>query len=297
MSELELTSPSAITAFLERHGLSALKKFGQNFLCDANIVRKIGAATGVGPDDYVLEIGMGLGALTAELSSLAKKVVTVEIDRGLLETRGPALEETGNVRVVEGDILKTDLAAVWRDDFGSQPFYVCGNLPYYITGRILLRVLGCGLPILGFTAMVQKEVAERLSAAPGTSAYGASTAYADYFCHPRTLFTVSRRCFYPAPEVDSAIIRLDLRTKRPDVPYPAYHALVRQAFSMRRKTIVNNLKGLDASIPAREILEACGIDPSLRAQDLDCTQYTALTSAYLSRGWHPADSGSDDSDA
>lgn len=286
---VKLTSPSSITAFLRDNGLSALKQFGQNFLCDANIIRKIAQAVGVDHEHGVLEIGMGLGALTMELAELAKKVVAVEIDRGLIAARKDDVGESGDVRVVEGDILETDLKEIWRNDFDSQPIYVCGNLPYYITGRILIRVLDSGLPIIRFTAMVQKEVAERLGAKPGDSNYGAATAYADYFSHPRLLFTVSRRCFYPAPDVDSAIIALDLNKEHPDVPYPAYRQVVRSAFAMRRKTLLNNFKELAGGDTAREVLEEAGINPRQRAQETSSEQFAALTNLFLGHGWIPAD--------
>lgn len=284
---MKLTSPSAITAFLKENNLSALKQFGQNFLCDANIVRKIAEATGVDKEHGVLEIGMGLGALTQELAECAKNVVAVEIDRGLIATRGEDVTSSGSVKIVEGDILETDLRGIWEQDFGSKPFYVCGNLPYYITGRILIRVLSSELPIIRFTAMVQKEVAERLSASPGDSSYGAATAYADYFSHPQILFTVSRRCFYPAPDVDSAIIALDLSRDHPDVPFSAYRQVVRQSFSMRRKTLLNNLKGLVGADAARAALEVSGIRTGQRPQETSCEEFVRLTGALQREGWTP----------
>lgn len=291
---MKLTSPSAITAFLREHNLSALKQFGQNFLCDANIVRKIAVETGADKEHGVLEIGMGLGALTMELAELAKSVVAVEIDRGLIATRGDDIRASGNVKIVEGDILETDLRSIWKADFGSEPFYVCGNLPYYITGRILIRVLESGLPILRFTAMVQKEVAERLCASPGDSDYGAATAYADYFSRPKILFTVSRRCFYPSPDVDSAIIALDLSSDHPDVPFEAYRQIVRQAFSMRRKTLQNNFKALLGSEKTADVLQQADIDPRQRAQETSCGQFVRLTELFLEAGWTPSASAQDD---
>lgn len=291
---MKLTSPSAITAFLRENNLSALKQFGQNFLCDANIVRKIAEETGVDSGHGVLEIGMGLGALTMELAERAKNVVAVEIDRGLIAARSEDMRALGNVKIVEGDILETDLHGIWEEDFDSQPFYVCGNLPYYITGRILIRVLESGLPIIRFTAMVQKEVAERLCAAPGDSSYGAATAYADYFSHPKILFTVSRRCFYPAPDVDSAIIALDLNGEHPDVPFDAYRQIVRQAFSMRRKTLQNNFKALMGSETAGAVLADADIDPRQRAQETSSRQFALLTRLFLSAGWQPSAGAQDD---
>lgn len=293
---MKLTSPSAITAFLKENNLSALKQFGQNFLCDANIVRKIALATGVDKEHGVLEVGMGLGALTMELAELARNVVAIEIDRGLIATRGEDVKASGDVKIVEGDILETDLRSIWQTDFDGKPFYVCGNLPYYITGRILIQVLSSELPIIRFTAMVQKEVAERLCAKPGDSSYGAATAYADYFSHPQILFTVSRRCFYPAPDVDSAIIALDLNKEHPDVPFSAYRQVVRQSFSMRRKTLLNNLKGIVDADAARAALEASGIRAGQRPQETSCEEFVRLTTALQGAGWTPAqeDDAADD---
>lgn len=284
---MKLTSPSAISAFLKDNGLNALKQFGQNFLCDANIVHKIAESCGVSKDIGVLEIGMGLGALTQELAERAKKVVAVEIDRGLVASRTEDVESSGNVHVIEGDILESDLRSIWKEEFSSEPICVCGNLPYYITGRILVRVLECGLPIIQFTAMVQKEVAERLSAKPGDSDYGAATAYADYFSHPRILFTVSRRCFYPAPDVDSAILAMNLNGDLRKVPFGAYRQIVRAAFAMRRKTLRNNLKEVMGADIARNVLERAGIDPGKRAQETSADEFCKLTSLFLSSGWEP----------
>ena len=229
-----------------------------------------------------------------ELAELARNVVAVEIDRGLIATRSDDVRESGHVKIVEGDILETDLQTIWKDDFGSEPIYVCGNLPYYITGRILIRVLECALPIIRFTAMVQKEVAERLSAKPGDSNYGAATAYADYFSHPQILFTVSRRCFYPAPDVDSAIIALDLLRDAREIPFSTYRQVVRSAFAMRRKTLLNNLRSLAGPETAREVLEKAGIDPRQRAQETSCEQFCRLAELFTKSGWQPAADTGDD---
>lgn len=269
-----LTSPREVAAYLKENGMSPLKKFGQNFLCDENILRKIAdAACPEGAS--VLEIGMGLGALTHVLAERASRLVTVEIDRGLIRAQKEDIGLPPNAVLIEGDILETDLDAVCREYFGGGPFYVCGNLPYYITGRILMRLLESQLPIRAITAMVQKEVAERLAARPGDSDYGALTALAGYYAVPETLFTVSAGCFYPAPDVESAVIQIDMSAPAPDVPFADYRTVVNAAFAMRRKTILNNLRRTFGP-QAEQMLQECGIAPGARAQELAPSQFVCL---------------------
>ena len=272
---MNITSPREIAQLLEQNTLSPLKKFGQNFLCDENVVQKIAESTGVGPKENVLEIGTGLGALTRALASRAKKVVSVEIDRGLLALHAQTLGDLPHVVVVEGDILKCDLSALCSHEFHGEPFHVCGNLPYYITSKILLHVLESQAPVQSLTAMVQKEVAQRLCALPGDSDYGALTASCLYYGTPQLLFTVSRNCFFPAPDVDSAIIHFDLSSPCCAVARAWYTAVVRASFSMRRKTIYNNLKSL-AGKDAKSILESCKIPLSARAQELSPNDFCEI---------------------
>ena len=279
---MNITSPREITRLLAENGLSPLKKFGQNFLCDENVVQKIADCMHLAPGDFVLEIGTGLGALTRALGERAKKVVSVEIDRGLLALHKETLAGLTNVTVLEGDILKYDLKGLCAEHFGGGPFHVCGNLPYYITSRILMQVLESGAPVRSLTAMVQKEVAGRLSARPGDTDYGALTASCLYFAQPETVFTVSRSCFYPAPDVDSAIIRMELSRPTCEVPRDGYTAVVRAAFSMRRKTICNNLKAL-AGEDAKSILKSCKIDPNARAQELTASQFCEIAKSIFQK--------------
>ncbi len=274
---MNLTSPREISRLLSANNLSPLKKFGQNFLCDENIVRKIADSIGLTTESYVLEIGTGLGALTCALAQRAKKVVTVEIDQGLLKLHAQTLAGYDNIVVIDGDILKCDLSEICRDQFDGNPFSVCGNLPYYITSKILMQVLESGAPVLSVTAMVQKEVAQRLCAQPGDTDYGALTASCHYYTTPELLFTVSRNCFYPAPDVDSAILQMNLACPVCAVPREQYTAVVRAAFAMRRKTIYNNLKGLCPDGDAACVLDSCGIDPKTRAQDLTPRDFCELS--------------------
>ena len=280
---MNLTSPKEITQILTANNLSPLKKFGQNFLCDENIVGKIANSIGLTESDYVLEIGTGLGALTRALSLRAKKVVSVEIDTGLLKLHEQTLAGCDNVTVLEGDILKCDLNDICHTYFDGASFHVCGNLPYYITSKILMTLLEGDATILTITAMVQKEVAQRLSAQPGDTDYSALTASCLYYGKPELLFEVSRHCFYPAPDVDSAIIRFVCGSGLCDAPREDYVKIVRAAFSMRRKTLLNNLKQLGSADAVITILKNCNIDPKMRAQNLSPTQFCSLAKKFFQK--------------
>lgn len=280
---VNVTSPREITQLLSENNLSPLKKFGQNFLCDENIVGKIAGGISLAESDYVLEIGTGLGALTRALSVRAKKVVSVEIDTGLLALHSKTLSGFSNVTVIEGDILKCDLQEICRTYFGGRPFHVCGNLPYYITSKILMMLLESEAPILSITAMVQKEVAQRLCAQPGDTDYSSLTASCLYYGRPEILFEVSRNCFYPAPDVDSAILRFSLDEPLCDVPREKYVKIVRAAFSMRRKTLLNNLKSLGSADSVITILKNCNIDPKTRAQSLTPVQFCSLAKEFFQK--------------
>ena len=255
---------------LSKYGLAPLKKFGQNFLIDPNITGKIADSMQLTKEDCVFEVGPGLGALTLALARRARKVVSVEIDRGLIAALDEILADVPNVTVIEGDILKTDVRNIVKEHFDGS-FSACGNLPYYITAGCVLKLIESGAKDV--TVMVQKEVADRLSARPGSKSYGVLTASVRYYTQPKTLFTVSKNCFYPSPDVDSAIVRMDLLEPPFPVSREIYLKTVRAAFAARRKTIYNNLaaafgKKSAAGDPAGEALLACNIDPAVRAEDL-----------------------------
>ena len=273
---MDITSPKVITQLLEEYSLAPLKKFCQNFLCDKNIIQKIAAAA-VPEQGLVLEIGPGLGALTQALARRAGKVVAIEIDEGMVKVLGETLKEYDNVTVLNDDILKTNLHTISRNYFNDEKFYVVGNLPYYITSKCILSVLESGLPIQNVTVMVQKEVAQRLAARPGDSNYGALTASVNYFGGAQSLFDVSRTCFLPKPDVDSAVIQIHMEKALP-VDREAYVRTVRGLFAMRRKTVLNNLQS-SLSIPkerANEILLETGIPANKRAQDLTPDQFMEI---------------------
>ena len=273
---MDLTSPKTIKDILDKYSLAPLKKFGQNFLCDENVVDKITRAA-VPEGECVLEIGPGLGVLTRALAMRAGTVVAVEIDKGMAEALKETLEGLENVRVLREDILKTDMDAIFNRYFNGKAFYVCGNLPYYITSKCILKILECGLPVKQFTAMVQKEVAGRLSAQPCTSEYGALSASVGYYGGSEKLFDVSRNCFYPRPEVDSSVIRV-VPQGLEDVPRADYVKVVRALFAMRRKTILNNLQSGFAFSrgEAENLLNGLEIDTKARAESLSVLDFARI---------------------
>lgn len=276
------TSVKDIRELLQRNGFSPLKKFGQNFLTDENITQKIAQAA-VPAGGNVFEIGTGLGALTVQLAARARQVASVEIDKGLLSLHPEIFAGKDNVHVMEGDILQTNLQAVDSAYFNGEAFSVCGNLPYYITSKILIHIVEADAPIDRVTVMVQKEVAERLIAGPGDTQYGALTASLAYYGNVQALFTVSKNCFYPAPDVDSAVIQLDLSGARLDADRQSYVRTVRGAFAMRRKTIYNNLKQLAGAEQVQTALERVGISPETRAQDVLPEQFAQLANALFTQ--------------
>ena len=277
-----LYSPKAVTDILGRHSMAPLKKLGQNFLIDENVVNKIAEAASDGGN--VLEIGPGMGALTRALAKCSQKVVAVEIDAGMLRIHEETLADLDNVTVIHGDILKTDIKKIGEEYFGGEPFCVAGNLPYYITAKCILQVLDSGAPVKRFTAMVQREVADRLASQSGDSDYGALTASVAYYGSAEFLFPVSAGCFYPRPEVESAIVRI-LPEAQFDIDREAYTKAVRVLFAMRRKTVQNNLKngiGVNAT-KAGELLEQAGIDPMQRAEELTPRQFAKLAEVLKNR--------------
>lgn len=272
----ELYSPKVISELLKKYQLAPLKKLGQNFLRDENIVSKIAEAA-VQPGENALEIGPGLGVLTQALARRAKKVVAVEIDKGMVQVLSQTLEGLENTRVLWQDFLKADLQQIAQEHFGGEPFAVVGNLPYYITSKCLLAVLEAQAPVLRFTAMVQKEVAERLMAGPGDANYGAITASVAYYGRVQQLFTVSRNCFLPAPDVDSAVIGIEPKAQF-GVPRQDYTRIVRGLFAQRRKTLQNNMKN-SLQMKNEEIelaLSEAEIPANARAENLSPEDFAKL---------------------
>ena len=282
---MQLTDISVIRDVLTRHGFSFSKSLGQNFLINPSVCPRMAAACHPNLEDgsfAVLEIGPGLGVLTRELSRVAAKVISVELDDRLIPVLEETLSDCDNVTVVHGDILKLDIAAVLKQHADGLPVVVCANLPYYITSPILMNLLESRLPFHCITVLVQKEAAVRLCARPGTRECGAVTLAVQYYAEAEILFSVSRGSFMPAPNVDSSVIRLPLRS---EAPCPVENEalmfrLIRAAFGQRRKTLSNSLcaAGYDKTT-VQAALQTAGISPTARAEELTLPQFANLAAA------------------
>lgn len=282
----ELTDIAHIRDLLSRHGFQFSKKLGQNFLINPAVCPRMAAACGVDKGSGVLEIGPGIGVLTRELAKAAQKVVAIELDDRLPPVLAETLADFDNVQIVEGDVMKLDLPALLKNAFGDMPVHICANLPYYITSPILMLLLESRLPVEDITVMVQKEAAQRLCAPPGTRACGAVSLAVQYYAAPEQLFAVSRGSFLPAPNVDSAVIRLRVR-KTPGCAVrdeKLLFSLIRAAFGQRRKTLSNAL--CSAGFSKEEniaALTAAGIPVTARAEQLTLAQFATLADAYTVR--------------
>lgn len=277
-----LTSPSVIRELLRRHRVQLRRGLGQNFLADANVLRKIVEAAELTSESRVLEIGAGIGTLTRELARHAGFVLVVELDRGLRPLLQETLAGLNNVRVVYGDVLKLDLPALLRE-IGCPPCSVVANIPYQITSPLLGRLLENKRFFSRLVLMVQREVAQRLIARPGSSEYGALTVFVQYHAQVRVVANVSRHSFLPPPNVDSAVVCLE---PRPQPPLPVadegrLFAIVHAAFGARRKTLLNSLSG-GLGCPREAVIEAlgrAGIDPMRRGETLSVEEFIALSNA------------------
>ena len=276
-----LSNISVIRDVLSRHGFSFSKGLGQNFLINPTVCPRMAEMGNAKPGWGIIEIGAGVGVLTAELARRADKVVCIEIDSRLLPVLDEPLAEFDNIKIVNEDVLKVDLHRLIEQEFAGMPVAVCANLPYYITSPIIMNLLEAHLPIASLTVMVQKEAAARLCAEPGSREVGAVSIAVRYYSDPKILFQVSRGSFLPAPDVDSTVIRLDVRD-RPPVEVGSeeqFFKVVRAAFSQRRKTLPNTLSA-GLGIPkaqAIEMLEKAGIPTNLRAEQLTLDQFALLS--------------------
>jgi 16S rRNA (adenine1518-N6/adenine1519-N6)-dimethyltransferase len=282
----KLYAPSTVKALRERHDLRPSKSLGQNFLIDGNVVERIVEAAGIGGEDLVLEVGPGLGALTAAAAERAFRVVAVEIDRRLMPPLREALAGLGNVRLVNEDILKADLRGILEQNMGGEcqrTVRIIGNLPYYITSAVVMRFLKEELPADSMTFMMQKEVAERIRAGVGTRACGAITAAVRYYCDVRLIMNVPGSAFVPRPKVDSSVLRLDIRKEKAVAPLSEalFFSVIRAGFGQRRKTLLNSLSGMDglSREEAGQALAAAGVDPVRRAETLDLAEFAAVADA------------------
>lgn len=280
MSDKRLYSPKYIREILDRFGFKFSKSLGQNFLIDGNIVRNIVKGAQVNKDDYVLEVGPGIGTLTEELALNAKKVVSVEIDKSLLPILDYTLSSYDNVEIVYGDILKIDVQKLIDEKLNGGPVKVVANLPYYVTTPIIAKLIEEGLNIESITVMVQKEVADRIVANPGNKQYGSLTVFVNFYSNPEIILPVPKTVFMPQPKVDSAVIRLNTKETPKDVDRDLFFKIVKAAFSQRRKTILNSLSnkelGLDKE-KVKELLEKCNISPKERAENLKIEDFINIS--------------------
>jgi 16S rRNA (adenine1518-N6/adenine1519-N6)-dimethyltransferase len=281
---LKLTSPSTIRYIMDKYGFRFSKSLGQNFLIDEGTVNRIVMNAEVGPGDVVLEVGPGIGVMTQVLAAHAEKVVAVEIDSSLLPVLAETLEGCHNVTVVHGDILEVDVRALIAEHFGDRKPKVVANLPYYVTTPILMRFLEEQLPVSEIVVMIQKEVAERMTASPSTKAYGSLSIAVQYYCEAAVIQKVPPTVFMPQPNVESLVIRLKLR----DQPCVAlddpdfFFKLVKAAFGQRRKTLLNALSA-GLAMPKDRVLaalEAVEIAPNLRGEALTIESFARLSNAF-----------------
>ncbi len=274
--------PKNTIEIIQKYGFAFQKKFGQNFLVDTHVLEKIILAAGLTEDDMVLEIGPGIGTMTQYLAENAGRVVAVEIDGNLIPILKETLREYDNVTVLNEDILKVDIRALAEEYNGGKPIKVVANLPYYITTPIIMGLFESGVPIDNITVMVQKEVAERMQAGPGTKDYGALSLAVQYYAEPYIVANVPPNCFIPRPNVGSAVIRL---TRHREMPVKVkdeklLFALIRASFNQRRKTLQNGLNNSPELFFSKEeiaaAIEKLGLPPAVRGEALTLEQFAAL---------------------
>ncbi|MEI3240945.1 MAG: 16S rRNA (adenine(1518)-N(6)/adenine(1519)-N(6))-dimethyltransferase RsmA [Lachnospiraceae bacterium] len=278
----KLVNPQKTIEVIQKNEFAFQKRFGQNFLVDARVLDKIIQSAGVTKEDCVLEVGPGIGTMTQALSEATRQVVAVEIDDHLIPILQETLKECPNVKVIHGDILKTDVKAIADEYNEGCPLHVIANLPYYITTPIIMGLFESGVPLKSITIMVQKEVADRMKAEPGTKDYGALSLAVQYYAEPYLVANVPPNCFIPRPNVGSAVIRLT-RHEQPPVQVAdekLMFRLIRAAFNQRRKTLANSLNNSpELFFPKEQIQEAIAaldVSPSVRGEALSLEQFAQL---------------------
>lgn len=278
-----LGNPQNTIEILQKYNFNFQKKFGQNFLIDEHVLDKIIRAAEITKDDYVLEIGPGIGTMTQYLACAAREVTAVEIDRALIPILEDTLKEYDNVSIINEDILKVDIAALAKEKNGGRPIKVVANLPYYITTPIIMGLFESHVPLESITVMVQKEVADRMQVGPGTKDYGALSLAVQYYAEPYIVANVPPNCFMPRPAVGSAVIRLTRHQKPPVevMDEKLMFRLVRASFNQRRKTLANGLKNSGELNLSKEVITAAieklGKGSSVRGEALDLEEFARLT--------------------
>ena len=279
----DLGKPQTTIAVLQKYQFHFQKKFGQNFLIDERVIGRIIDAAEIVNDDCVIEIGPGIGTMTQYLAERAREVIAVEIDRMLIPILADTLSAYNNVTVLNEDILKVDIAALVQEKNGGKPVKIVANLPYYITTPIITGLLESKVLVDSITVMVQKEVAERMQAGPGTKDYGALSLAVQYYARPEIVAHVPPNCFMPRPTVGSAVVKLT-RYPEPPVEVTDVHkmfALIRAVFNQRRKTMVNSIANASGlGIPKEQILNALeqmGEDPAVRGETFTLSQFAQFS--------------------
>ena len=279
----KLSNPKKTIEVIQKYGFNFQKRFGQNFLIDGHVLDRIIAGAGVCEDDLVLEIGPGIGTMTQYLAEAAGRVIAVEVDKNLLPILAETLAPYDNVKVIHADVLSLDLSRLVEEENGGRPIKVVANLPYYITTPIIMALFEQHVPLENVTVMVQKEVAARMKAGPGSKDYGALSLAVQYYAAPYIVANVPCNCFMPRPNVDSAVIRLT-RFKEPPVRVSderLMFQIIRASFNQRRKTLMNGLRGsqelhIDKARAEAAIAEA-GLPAAVRGEALTLAQFAALT--------------------
>ena len=282
MKEPTLGNPQETIAVLQKYNFAFQKKFGQNFLIDPRVLEKIIKAAEITEDDCILEIGPGIGTMTQHLACAAKKVIAVEIDRALIPILQDTLSGWDNVRIINEDVMKVDLAKLAEEENGGKPLKVVANLPYYITTPIIMGLFENHVPLKSITVMVQREVADRMQVGPGTKDYGALSLAVQYYAKPYIVANVPPNCFMPRPKVGSAVIRLE-RYEEPPVKVKdekLMFRIIRASFNQRRKTLANGLKNsAELDFTKEEIAAAIagiGKEPGVRGETLTLEEFARL---------------------
>jgi 16S rRNA (adenine1518-N6/adenine1519-N6)-dimethyltransferase len=286
MTRPYLGNPKYTIEVLQKYDFVFQKRFGQNFLIDTYVLEKIIAASEITKDDFVLEIGPGIGTMTQYLAEAAREVVAVEIDNALIPILKDTLKDWDNVTVINDDILKVDIRKLAMERNEGKPIKVVANLPYYITTPIIMGLFEKQVPIDSITIMVQKEVADRMQVGPGTKDYGALSLAVQYYAKPQIVANVPPNCFMPRPKVGSAVIRLE-RYEKPQVDVideKLMFRIIRASFNQRRKTLLNGLKNsqeLDYSKEEIEsVLNTCSIAPNIRGEALTLEEFAGLANEF-----------------
>ncbi len=285
-NEPYLGDPAKTIEVLRRYGFATQKKYGQNFLIDRHVLDKIIRAAGIGDQDFVIEIGPGIGTMTQYLAGRARQVCAVEIDRELIPILGETLESYDNVDIINDDILKVDIRELVERYNQGRPAKIVANLPYYITTPIIMGLLENHAPVSAMTVMVQKEVAQRMQAGPGTRDYGALSLAVQYYARPYLAANVPPNCFLPRPKVGSAVVCLTCHDEKPVTvkDESQMFRLIRASFNQRRKTLANGLKNASGLSFSKEQLEqtltVCGFPVSVRGETLSLTDFARLSDAF-----------------